>query len=113
MSNITPGHVRAYQIVRSQLFDNVTLSSCTVNDEPGVAIVMMEMVSEDKIAVGPLFVGITSGMKLDLPGETAWQEGEEGGGPRNEEQTHDDAAPAPPRPAATPFKRAAQEATSG
>ena len=39
-SNITPGHVRAFQAVTSQLYDNVTLWSCRINGEPGVAIVM-------------------------------------------------------------------------
>ena len=39
-SNITPGHVRAFQAVTSQLYDNVTLWSCRIDGEPGVAIVM-------------------------------------------------------------------------
>jgi hypothetical protein len=79
MSNITPGHVRAFQAIRSQLYDNITLASCTINGDPGVAIVMMDFVGEDKLAVMPLFVGITEKMELDFPGEF----GSSGGGPKN------------------------------
>jgi hypothetical protein len=63
MSNITPGHVRVFQAIRSQLYENITLASCTINNEPGVAIVMIDEVGEGKIAVMPLVVGITPGMK--------------------------------------------------
>ena len=41
-SFITPGHVRAYQAVTSRLYDNITLWSCCINGEPGVAIVMVD-----------------------------------------------------------------------
>ena len=79
MSNITPGHVRVFQAVRSQLYDNITLTSCTINGEPGVAIVMVDEVGEGKIAVMPLFVAITPNMVLTFPGETD----SDGGGPKN------------------------------
>ena len=81
MTNITSGHVRAFQAIRSQLYDNITLWSCTINREPGVAIVMVHDVGEGKIAVMPLFVAITPGMELSFPGE---REGSDGsGGPKN------------------------------
>jgi hypothetical protein len=53
-SFITPGHVRAFQAVTTQLFGEVTLASCRINGEPGVAIVLMEHVGEGKVAVMPL-----------------------------------------------------------
>ena len=81
MTNITSGHVRAFQAVRSQLYDNITLASCTINREPGVAIVMMDDAGENKIAVMPLFVAITPGMELTFPGEDDSDGG--GGGPKN------------------------------
>jgi hypothetical protein len=31
MSNITFGHVRALQAIRSQLYANITLVGCTIN----------------------------------------------------------------------------------
>jgi hypothetical protein len=83
MSNITPGHVRVFQAVRSQLYDNITLTSCTINGEPGVAIVMVDEAGEGKVAVMPLFVAITPGMKLDFPGERG-SDGGGGGGPKDE-----------------------------
>jgi hypothetical protein len=82
MSNITPGHVRAFQALRSQLYDNITLASCTINGDPGVAIVMMDFVGEDKLAVMPLFVAITDKMDIDFPGEFGSSDGG-GGGPKN------------------------------
>jgi hypothetical protein len=81
MSNITPGHVRAFQAVRSQLYDNITLASCTVNGDPGVAIVLVDYAGENKMAVVPLFVAITEGMDLRFPEEGESDGG--GGGPKN------------------------------
>lgn len=81
MTNITSGHVRAFQAIRSQLYDNITLWSCTVNGDPGVAIVMVDDVGEGRLAVMPLFVAITPNMRLSFPGE---REGSDGsGGPKN------------------------------
>jgi hypothetical protein len=88
MSNITPGHVRVFQAVRSQLYDNITLSSCTINGEPGVAIVMVDEVGEGKIAVMPLFVAITPSMELCFPGEGDSGSGG-GGGPKNPREAFD------------------------
>lgn len=88
MSNITPGHVRAFQAVRSQLYDNITLWSCTVNGDPGVAIVLVDDVGEGKLAVMPLFVAITPSMRLIFPGE---REGSDGsGGPKNPREAFQD-----------------------
>lgn len=81
MSNITPGHVRVFQAIRSQLYDNITLASCTINGEPGVAIIMIDEVGEGKIAVMPLFVAITAHMEITFPGEGGSSDG--GGGPKN------------------------------
>jgi hypothetical protein len=91
MSNITPGHVNAFQAVRSQLYDNITLASCIINGEPGVAIVMVDHVGEGKVAVMPLFVAITPGMKIVISGERESDGG--GGGPKDEKEA------APERPA--------------
>jgi hypothetical protein len=81
MTNITSGHVRAFQAIRSQLYDNITLWSCTINGEAGVAIVMVDDVGEGKLAVMPLFVAITSNMELDFPGER--ESSGSSGGPKN------------------------------
>ena len=81
MNNITSGHVQAFQAVRSQLYDNITLASCAINGDPGVAIVMVDEVGEGKVGVMPLFVAITSNMEISFTGET--DSGEGGGGPKN------------------------------
>jgi hypothetical protein len=81
MNHITSGHVRAFQAVRSQLYDNITLTSCLINGEPGVAIIMLDHVGEDKIAVMPLFVAITDSMELQFPGRETGSGG--GGGPKD------------------------------
>jgi hypothetical protein len=69
MSNIEPGHVRVFQAIRSQLYDNITLSSCRINGKPGVAIVMIDQVGEGKVGVMPLFVAINEGMIVEFEGE--------------------------------------------
>jgi hypothetical protein len=82
-SFITPGHVRAYQMLTSSLYtDNLTLTSCYINGEPGVAIVLVDEVGENKVAVMPLFVAITPQMKLAFVGEEEGSGDGEGGGPR-------------------------------
>ena len=82
MSNITPGHVNAFQAIRSQLYDNITLSSCTINGEPGVAIVMVQHAGEGKLAVMPLFVAITDSMEIEFPGEWGSSGNGGDGGPK-------------------------------
>lgn len=77
-SFITPGHVRAFQAVTTQLYGEVTLWSCRINGEPGVAIVLAEPVGEGKIGIVPLFVAITPGMDVAFDEE----QGGQGGGPR-------------------------------
>ena len=69
MSNIEPGHVRCFQAIRSQLYDNITLSSCRINGKPGVAIVMIDQVGEGKVGVMPLFVAINESMTIEFEGE--------------------------------------------
>ncbi len=81
MNYITPGHVRAFQAVRSQLYDNITLASCAINGDPGVAIIMIDEAGEGKVAVMPLFVAITPQMDIAFPGEADSDSG--GGGPKN------------------------------
>ena len=88
MSNIAPAHVRVFQAVRSQLYDNITLASCTINGEPGVAIIMVDEVGEGKIAVMPLFVAITPNMDLSFPGEGDSSSGG-GGGPKSSREAFD------------------------
>jgi hypothetical protein len=80
-SFITPGHVRAFQAVTSRLYDNITLWSCRINGEPGVAIVMVDHPTEDTLAVMPLFVAVTPGMKIVFEGGRE-VDGGEGGGPQ-------------------------------
>jgi hypothetical protein len=77
-SYITPGHVRAFQAVTTQLYGEVTLASCRINGEGGVAIVLVEHVGEGKVAVMPLFVAITPGTHVVFEGEGS---DEGGGGP--------------------------------
>jgi hypothetical protein len=81
MNHITPGHVCAFQAVRSPLYDNITLARCLINGEPGVAIICLDEVGEGKIAVMPLFVAITTTMELNFPGET--DSSGSGGGPKD------------------------------
>ena len=88
-SFITPGHVRAFQAVTTQLYGEVTLMSCLVNRKPGVAIVLMDHVGEGKIGVMPLFVAITEDMNVQFEGESG--EGDSGGGgPRRDFSTTKD-----------------------
>lgn len=96
MSFITPGHVNAFQAIRSQLYDNITLTSCLINGEPGVAIVMVDHVGENKVAVMPLFVAITPGMKLAFPGEG---ESGEDGGPKDTREAFEESKEKATRPA--------------
>jgi hypothetical protein len=81
MNHITPGHVRAFQMLRSPLYENITMWSCFINGEPGVAIVALDEAGENKIAVMPLFVAITPNMELVFPGER--DSAGTGGGPKN------------------------------
>lgn len=80
-SFITPGHVRAFQAVTSRLYDNITLWSCRINGEEGVAIVMVDHAGENSLAVMPLFVAITPSMEImfERPREV---DGGGGGGPK-------------------------------
>lgn len=94
MSNITPGHVRVFQAIRSQFYDNFTLASCTINGDPGVAIVMMDEVGEGKVAVMPLFVAITPRMKIEFDGET---ESGNGGSARRPKTAHEEVTRPEPR----------------
>jgi hypothetical protein len=52
-SFITPGHVRAFQAVTTQLYGEVTPASCRINGEAGVAIVLMEHVGEGSQGLMP------------------------------------------------------------
>jgi hypothetical protein len=96
-SSITPGHVRAFQAVTSQLYENITLWSCRINGEPGVAIVMVDQVGEGKIAVMPLFVAITEKMQIEFDGEGDSDNG--GGGPKNPKEQFDAIKPVVTSPA--------------
>ena len=53
MNHIILGHVRAFQAVRSPLYDNITVTSCLINAEPAVDIVLVDNVGESGIAVMP------------------------------------------------------------
>jgi hypothetical protein len=84
MSNIMPGHIWALQMVTSG-HPGVTLWNCTINGEPGVAVVLVERPNHDEFEVMPLFVAITPGMGIDFPGgHRGSGEDGEGGGPCRE-----------------------------
>jgi hypothetical protein len=83
-SFITPAHVRAFQAVTSHLYENITLWSCRINGEPGVAIVAVDQAG-DSLAVLPLFVAVTPGMEIEFEGGRAGSGGEEGGPTRADE----------------------------
>jgi hypothetical protein len=85
-SFITPGHVRAFQAVTSRLYDNITLWSCRINGEAGVAIVMVDQAGEGSIAVMPLFVAITPNMDIMFEGAREVDGGGEGGPKRSTAQ---------------------------
>ena len=82
MNTITTGHVQAFQFVRSPQYENVTLASCTINGEPGVAIVMIEQIDDDRMGVMPLFVALTPTMEVEFP-QYGQRSGGGGGGPRD------------------------------
>jgi hypothetical protein len=81
-SYIQPGHVRAFQAVTTQIYGDVTLASCLINGEPGVAIVLVDHVGEGKVAVMPLFVAITDDMDIVFQNMSGEGDGGEGGGPK-------------------------------
>jgi hypothetical protein len=83
-SYITPGHVRAFQAVTSRLY--ITLWSCRINGEPGVAIVMVDEPAPNKLAVMPLFVAITPGMEIAFEGAREVGGGGEGGPERTKQE---------------------------
>ncbi|HEY1745721.1 MAG TPA: hypothetical protein VGG11_03000 [Xanthobacteraceae bacterium] len=85
-SSITPGHVRAFQAVTSRLYENITLWSCRINGEPGVAIVMVDHPADDMLAVMPLFVAVTPGMEIVFEGAREVSGGGEGGPKRSTKQ---------------------------
>jgi hypothetical protein len=85
-SFITLGHVRAFQAVTSGLYDNITLWSCRINGEPGVAIVMVDEPAPNKLAVMPLFVAITPGMEIAFEGAREVGGGSEGGPKRTQQE---------------------------
>jgi hypothetical protein len=85
-SYITPGHVRAFQAITSRLYDNVTLWSCLINGEPGVAIVMVDEPAPNQLAVMPLFVAVTSGMDIEFEGAREDGGGSEGGPERTKQE---------------------------
>jgi hypothetical protein len=80
ISFITPGYVRAFQAVTTQLYGDIALASCLINGKPGVAIVLVDNAGEGKTGVMPLFVAITADVDVAFEGESGGGDGE--GGPR-------------------------------
>jgi hypothetical protein len=85
-SYITPGHVRAFQAITSRLYDNITLWSCRINGEPGVAIVMVDEPAPNQLAVMPLFVAITPSMDIEFEGARRGGGGGDGGPERTKQE---------------------------
>ena len=79
-SFITPGHVRAFQLVTSGHPDQIALWSCRINGEAGVAIVLIDDSRAGQLAIMPLFVALTAGMEV-LFEEERDSRGGGGGGP--------------------------------
>jgi hypothetical protein len=77
----------AYFRLCARSIDNITLASCTINNEPEIAIVMLDESGEGTIAVMRFFVGITRGMKIDFPGERESDAG--GSGPKTSREAFD------------------------
>jgi hypothetical protein len=80
-SFITPGQVRAFQAVTTQMYGEVSLASCLINGKPGVALVLIVYAGESTVAVMPLFVAITDDMDIVFENATG-DGGGEGGGPK-------------------------------
>jgi len=97
MNTITTGHVQAFQLVRSPQYDNVTLAACTINGEPGVAIVMLDRIDDDRMGVMPLFVALTASMEIEFPGYG--QGSGDGGGPTDPRKAFEVNAPGVTAPA--------------
>lgn len=82
--------MRAFQAVTSQIYGKLTLWSCQINDESGVAIVLAEDVGADKVGVMPLFVAITPSMEITFEGEQAGSVGDRrGAAPQLRDQAGD------------------------
>ena len=77
--------------------DNITLTSCWINSEPGVAIVVVDDAGGGKVAVMPQFVAITPGMDLRFEGEGS--SGGDGGPKRPDEEFEAAQAEVCPSPA--------------
>jgi hypothetical protein len=89
-TNVTPAHQLALQTVKSPVFtDRIILWSCTINGEPGVAIVCADdQTDPGKVVVMPLFVAITPGMNVELA-DISGEAGDSGseGGPERPDRT--------------------------
>jgi hypothetical protein len=83
-SFITREHRYFYEAITSGRYDNITLWSCHINGEPGVAIVAMDQSRPNKLAVMPLFVAITPGMEISF--DDAQESGGSEGGPKPTQQ---------------------------
>jgi hypothetical protein len=98
MNTITTGHVQAFQFVRSPHYENVTLASCTINGEAGVAIVMVEQIDDRHMGVMPLFVALTPSMEIDFPGYGAGSGDGGEGGPKDPREAFEANAPSVTKP---------------
>jgi hypothetical protein len=79
-SFITPGHVRAFQAVTTQLYGEVTLASCLINGKPGRRHRPHGACRRRQGRRHALFVAITPDMDIAFDGEGGGSG--EGGGPR-------------------------------
>lgn len=97
MNNITPGHARVFKALRSQQYKNIFLESCTVNGEPGVCIVMVDLAGEGKVALMPLFIAVTFEMEIDFPRfGKKWRGKRGGGGPKRPRENAEPIKPQTP-----------------
>ena len=63
-TNITKEHRDAFNALTSSEYRNFALFSCFINGEPTAAIVTINLEEDGDARISPLFVAVTSKMKL-------------------------------------------------
>jgi hypothetical protein len=63
-TNISAGHLEAFEALRNEKVQNFALFSCFVNGEPTSAIVSVDELADGDVRIIPLFVAVTESMVL-------------------------------------------------